>query len=76
MDEYNKSDDFQNEVAQVAFSFVGYGFNACKEQFLTHRPLPVGEEFSFLGVQIAYTNAPDPFAKPYASEKEDPPQDS
>ncbi|KAL0454010.1 UNVERIFIED_CONTAM: hypothetical protein Slati_0740200 [Sesamum latifolium] len=57
------------EVAQVAFPFVGYGFNACKEQFLTHRPPPAGEEFSFLDVQIAYANAPDPFAKPSASEK-------
>ncbi|KAL0416220.1 UNVERIFIED_CONTAM: hypothetical protein Slati_3453900 [Sesamum latifolium] len=25
MDEYKKSDDFQKEVAQVAFPFVGYG---------------------------------------------------
>ncbi|KAL0303339.1 UNVERIFIED_CONTAM: hypothetical protein Sradi_6202000 [Sesamum radiatum] len=76
LDEYKKSEDFQKEVAQVAFPFVGYGFNACKEQFLAHRPPPAGEEFSFLDVQIAYANAPDPFAKPSASEKEDLPQDS
>ncbi|KAL0420564.1 UNVERIFIED_CONTAM: hypothetical protein Slati_3079300 [Sesamum latifolium] len=54
----------------------GYGFNACKEQFLTHRPPPAGEELSFLDVQITYANAPNPFANPSALEKEDPPQDS
>ncbi|KAL0411583.1 UNVERIFIED_CONTAM: hypothetical protein Slati_3748000 [Sesamum latifolium] len=73
MDEYKKSEDFQKEVAQVAFPFVGYRFNACKEQFLTHRPPPAGEEFSFLDVQITYDNVPDPFAGSYASEKESPP---
>ncbi|KAL0355469.1 UNVERIFIED_CONTAM: hypothetical protein Sradi_3993800 [Sesamum radiatum] len=76
LDEYKKSEDFQKEVAQVAFPFVGYGFNACREQFLAHRPPPAGEEFSFLDVQIVYANAPDPFAKPSTSEKEDAPQDS
>ncbi|KAL0344698.1 UNVERIFIED_CONTAM: hypothetical protein Sradi_4301100 [Sesamum radiatum] len=45
LDKYKKSEDFQKEVAQVAFPFVGYGFNACKEQFLTHMPPPAGEEF-------------------------------
>ncbi|KAL0405865.1 UNVERIFIED_CONTAM: hypothetical protein Slati_3900400 [Sesamum latifolium] len=48
VDEYKKSDDFQREVAKVAVPFVGYGFNACKEQFLTHRPLSTSEELSFL----------------------------
>ncbi|KAL0444040.1 UNVERIFIED_CONTAM: hypothetical protein Slati_2126700 [Sesamum latifolium] len=76
IDEYKKSDDFQKDVAQVAFPFVGYGFNACKEQFLTHRPPPAGEELSFLDVQLAYGNAPNPFASPSAPEEEDPPHDS
>ncbi|KAL0294403.1 UNVERIFIED_CONTAM: hypothetical protein Sradi_6889900 [Sesamum radiatum] len=53
LDEYKKSEDFQKEVAQVAFPFVGYGFNACREQFLAHSPPPAGEEYSFLDVQIA-----------------------
>ncbi|KAL0463115.1 UNVERIFIED_CONTAM: hypothetical protein Slati_0199100 [Sesamum latifolium] len=76
IDEYKKSDDFQKKVAQVAFPFVGYGFNACKEQFLTHRPPPAGEEISFLDMQLAYDNAPNPFASPSALEEENPPQDS
>ncbi|KAL0430209.1 UNVERIFIED_CONTAM: hypothetical protein Sradi_0646900 [Sesamum radiatum] len=59
LDEYKKSEDFQTEVAQVAFPFVGYGFNACKEQFLTHNP-PASEEFSFLDVQIAYDKCSRP----------------
>ncbi|KAL0431403.1 UNVERIFIED_CONTAM: hypothetical protein Sradi_0766300 [Sesamum radiatum] len=59
IDKYKKSYNLQKEVA---FPFVGYGFNACKEQFLTHRPPPAGEELSFLDVQIAYDNVPNPFA--------------
>ncbi|KAL0420851.1 UNVERIFIED_CONTAM: hypothetical protein Slati_3108000 [Sesamum latifolium] len=74
VDEYKKSEDFQKEVVRVAFPFVGYGFNACKEQFLTHRPPRAGEEFSFLDVQIAYDNVPDPFAGPSAPGKESPPK--
>ncbi|KAL0355720.1 UNVERIFIED_CONTAM: hypothetical protein Sradi_4018900 [Sesamum radiatum] len=29
--EYKKSDDFQKEVAQVAFPFMGYGFNCLRQ---------------------------------------------
>ncbi|KAL0411718.1 UNVERIFIED_CONTAM: hypothetical protein Slati_3761500 [Sesamum latifolium] len=39
------------------------------------RPPLAGEELSFLDVQLAYDNAPNPFARPSASDKEDPPQD-
>ncbi|KAL0440143.1 UNVERIFIED_CONTAM: hypothetical protein Slati_2497300 [Sesamum latifolium] len=47
VDEYKKSDDFQREVAKVAVPFVGYGFNACKEQFLVIGPFLLVRSFPF-----------------------------
>ncbi|KAL0355769.1 UNVERIFIED_CONTAM: hypothetical protein Sradi_4023800 [Sesamum radiatum] len=34
VDEFKKSDEYQQEVAKVAIPFLEYDFNACKDQFL------------------------------------------
>ncbi|KAL0402485.1 UNVERIFIED_CONTAM: hypothetical protein Slati_4278400 [Sesamum latifolium] len=64
VDEFKKSDEYQQDVAKVAIPFLEYGFNACKEQFLAQGYPPSGEEPSFLDVKIALVQAPNLFANP------------
>ncbi|KAL0454829.1 UNVERIFIED_CONTAM: hypothetical protein Slati_0822100 [Sesamum latifolium] len=73
VDKFKKSDEYQHEVANVAIPFLEYGFNACKDQFLALGYPPAGEGLSFLNMQAAFLQAPNPFANPPALVEEDPP---
>ncbi|KAL0463288.1 UNVERIFIED_CONTAM: hypothetical protein Slati_0216400 [Sesamum latifolium] len=76
VDEFKKSDEYQQEVAKIAIPFLEYGFNACKDQFMAQGYPPAGEEPSFLDVKTALLQAPNPFANPLTPVEEDPSQES
>ncbi|KAL0411955.1 UNVERIFIED_CONTAM: hypothetical protein Slati_3785200 [Sesamum latifolium] len=53
VDEFKKSDEYQQKVAKIAIPFLEYGFNACKDQFMAQGYPPSGEEPSFVDVKTA-----------------------
>ncbi|KAL0462272.1 UNVERIFIED_CONTAM: hypothetical protein Slati_0114800 [Sesamum latifolium] len=66
--EHKKSDAYQKEVALVAGPFLRFAFEAWRKQFLAHGYPPAGQDTSFLNFELLLDTAPDPFAKPTATD--------